>query len=55
MENAESIYSPDTGPAAHFIKKADYLLENKNRNVAINCDCWGLANLVLGKKAVYYR
>ena len=53
MNNAESISNPEVGPDGSYTKQDDYSLVNVNGNVAINCDCWGLKNLIDQKK-VYY-
>ena len=53
MNNAESISNPEVGPDGRYTKQNDYPLVNVNGNVAINCDCWGLKNLIDQKK-VYY-
>jgi hypothetical protein len=53
MNNAESISNPEVGPDGSYTKQDDYPLVNVNGNVAINCDCWGLKNLIDQKK-VYY-
>jgi len=53
MNNADSITNPEVGPDALYHKAEDYPLVNYNKNCAINCDCYGLQNLISGKKSYY--
>ena len=53
LENDLSIKSPFIGPSAFYKKEADFSLLNSERNVAINSDCFGLKNMVLGSTIFY--
>lgn len=53
MNDATSITKSEVGPGAYYSKKEDYPLLNRNNNCAINCDCYGLKNLIDGKQAYY--
>jgi len=53
MTSEESITNPEVGPDTKYYDAEDYPVVNYNRNCAINCDCWGLKNLIDGKKAYY--
>jgi hypothetical protein len=54
MGSADELATPEVGPAGQYYKNPDYLLQNNDYNVAINCPCWGLQNLANGKE-VYYN
>ncbi len=53
LNNQASITDPEIGPDATYYKSEDYLIVGNYKNCAINCDCWGLRNLIDGKKAYY--
>jgi len=53
MHNKDSINNPAMGPDARFYKLFDYPLVNQDYNSAINCDIYGLENLVDGVDAYY--
>jgi len=53
MNNAVSITDPEVGPDGVYHKSEDYPLVGQYKNCAINCDCWGLKNLIDGKQSYY--
>ena len=53
MEDAQSIYNPQSGPDAYYMKGADYSIRNYEHNVAINCPVYALKNLIDGAPAYY--
>jgi hypothetical protein len=53
MTSEESITNPEVGPDTKYYNAEDYPIVNYNKNCAINCDCWGLRNLIDGKQAHY--
>jgi hypothetical protein len=53
MNSVQSITNPEVGPDAAYYKEPDYILTMSNGNCAINSECYGLKNLVEGKKAYY--
>jgi len=53
LSSKKSIESPLVGTTGFYNKESDFLLLNQNRNVAINCECYGLQNLLLGARAFY--
>lgn len=55
LNNAISVANPTIGADGLYFKQYDYRILNDNYNVAINCDVYGLNNLIDGKKAYYSR
>lgn len=55
LDSDESIRNPIIGPDAFYKKEYDYPLLNDDYNCAINCDCFGLNNLIDGKSAYYLQ
>lgn len=53
MSNSGDITDPYIGPDGRYVKEDDYDINNQNGNVAINCDCYGLKNLIDGKNSYY--
>lgn len=53
MCDKDSISSPEVGPGAYYTKEENYPLVVQNKNCAINCSCYGLKNLIDGKKSYY--
>jgi hypothetical protein len=53
MNNTNSITDPFIGPDGFYQKEDDYELRNDNNNVAINCECYGLKNLIDSKQSYY--
>ncbi len=53
MNNEESVTNPEEGPDATYYKEDDYVLTMTSGNCAINCECYGLKNLIDGKAAHY--
>ena len=53
MNSVESITNPEVGPDASYHKSEDYPLVGNYKNCAINNDCYGLKNLIDGRKSYY--
>ena len=53
LDSEYSAFNPIVGPDSFYVKEADYPLVFQNRNCAINCDCWGLQNLIQNKAAYF--
>jgi len=54
MASEEAITNPEVGPDTKYYNADDYPIVNRaHNNCAINCDCWGLRNLIDGKTAYY--
>lgn len=55
MDSDDSISNPVIGPDAFYTKRDNYPLIHRNYNCAINCECYGLKNLVEGKDFYYSK
>jgi len=53
MNDEESLSKPEIGPGAYYSKREDRPIIFREKNCAINCPCYGLKNIVDGKKAYY--
>ncbi|RKZ08147.1 hypothetical protein DRQ25_09780, partial [Candidatus Fermentibacteria bacterium] len=50
LSGTEAITNPEVGVDGHYKKENDYILRNAAGNVAINCECYGLEDLLSDKK-----
>jgi sarcosine oxidase delta subunit len=50
LSGVEAVVNPELGPDCHYKKEDDYVLRNADGNVAINCECYGLEDLLSNKK-----
>lgn len=55
LDSADAIDNPEVGPDARYYKLFDYVIENDDYNCAINCNVYGLKNLIDGKTAYYSK
>ena len=53
LKDNESIVNPSIGPDSIYYKLQDYPLRNQDYNCAINCDTFGLRNLIDNAPAYY--
>lgn len=53
LNDEDSITNPVTGPDARYYKLSDHEIKNYGNNCAINCNSYGLGNLIEGKAAYY--
>lgn len=53
LSSESSIETPEIGPKAILYEREDYPITNYNGQCAINCECYGLKNLVDDKDAYY--
>lgn len=51
MNDLDSVVHPEVGPDSNVNFTGDYILRNVGGNCAINCYCYGLKNLIDGKRA----
>lgn len=54
LDSAEDVTNPDIGPGGYYYKNSDVELKNDDYQVAINDQCWALANLA-DQKTFYYQ
>jgi hypothetical protein len=55
LDSDDAISNPVVGPDAFYTKRDNYPLIHQNYNCAINCECYGLKNLVDGKDFYYSK
>lgn len=55
LNNAAAISNPVIGPDGNYYKLYDYSIRNQDYNCAINCETYGLNDLIDGAEAYYSR